>query len=119
MASSIYIHIPFCKNICSYCDFCKFIYNEKWAYAYLKALKNEINDRYMGEEIKTICIGGGTPSALNIKEVKSLLSMLDNVNKNNLEEFTFECNLEDINEELVLLLKNFGVNRLSLSLIHI
>ena len=116
MASSIYIHIPFCKNICSYCDFCKFIYNEKWAYAYLKALKNEINDRYMGEEIKTIYIGGGTPSALNIKEVKSLLSMLDNVNKNNLEEFTFECNLEDINEELVLLLKNFGVNRLSIGI---
>lgn len=70
----------------------------------------------MGEEIKTIYIGGGTPSALNIKEVKSLLSMLDNVNKNNLEEFTFECNLEDINEELVLLLKNFGVNRLSIGI---
>ena len=116
MASSIYIHIPFCKNICSYCDFCKFIYNEKWAYAYLKALKNEINDRYMGEEIKTIYIGGGTPSALSIKEIKSLLSMLDIVNKTNLEEFTFECNLEDINEELVLLLKNFGVNRLSIGI---
>ena len=42
--------------------------------------------------------------------------MLDNVNKNNLEEFTFECNLEDINEELVLLLKNFGVNRLSIGI---
>ena len=82
MASSIYIHIPFCKSICSYCDFCKFIYNEKWTYAYLKALKNEINDRYMGEEIKTIYIGGGTPSALSIKEIKSLLSMLDIVNKN-------------------------------------
>ena len=36
----LYIHIPFCRNICSYCDFCKFIYNEKWVYAYFKALKN-------------------------------------------------------------------------------
>ena len=42
MASAVYIHIPFCKNICSYCDFCKFLYNEKWVYAYLTALKNEI-----------------------------------------------------------------------------
>ncbi len=116
MASSIYIHIPFCKNICSYCDFCKFIYNEKWAYAYLKALKNEINDRYMGEEIKTIYIGGGTPSTLSLQEIKSLLKMLDVVNKNNLEEFTFECNLEDINEELLLLLKSYGVNRLSVGI---
>ena len=91
MASSIYIHIPFCKNICSYCDFCKFIYNEKWAYAYLKALKNEISDRYMGEEIKTIYIGGGTPSALSIDEIKSLLNMLDTINKNYLEEFTFSA----------------------------
>ena len=116
MASSIYIHIPFCKNICSYCDFCKFIYNEKWAYAYLKALKNEINDRYMGEEIKTIYIGGGTPSALSIDEIKSLLNMLDTINKNYLEEFTFECNLEDINEELLLLLKSYRVNRLSIGI---
>ena len=116
MASSIYIHIPFCKSICSYCDFCKFLYNEKWAYAYLKALKNEINDRYMGEEIKTIYIGGGTPSALSLNEIKSLLKMLDNVNKNNLVEFTFECNIEDINEELLLLLKSYGVNRLSIGI---
>ncbi len=116
MASSIYIHIPFCKSICSYCDFCKFLYNEKWAYAYLKALKNEINDRYMGEEIKTIYIGGGTPSALSLNEIKSLLKMLDKVNKNNLIEFTFECNIEDINEELLLLLKSYGVNRLSIGI---
>lgn len=116
MASSVYIHIPFCKSICSYCDFCKFIYNEKWVYAYLKTLKNEIKDRYMGEDIKTIYIGGGTPSCLSIAEVKSLLEMTRTFNTSNLIEFTFECNLEDITEELLLLLKSYGVNRLSIGI---
>lgn len=116
MASAIYIHIPFCKKICSYCDFCKFIYNEKWVYVYLKALKNEIKDRYMNEKVKTIYIGGGTPSALSLEEIKKLLDILDIINKEDLEEFTFECNLEDINEELLLLLKQKGVNRLSIGI---
>lgn len=116
MASSVYIHIPFCKNICSYCDFCKFIYNEKWVYAYMKALKNEINDRYMGEKIKTIYIGGGTPSHLSIKELQKLFNMLNVLDKSELLEFSFECNLEDINEELLLLLKVNGVNRLSIGI---
>ena len=83
MASSVYIHIPFCKKICSYCDFCKFIYNEKWVYAYLKTLKAEIKDRYMGEKIKTIYIGGGTPSSLSLREIKSLLEMTKVFNTGN------------------------------------
>ena len=116
MASSVYIHIPFCKKICSYCDFCKFIYNEKWVYAYLKTLKAEIKDRYMGDEIKTIYIGGGTPSSLAFHEIKSLLEMTKVFNIRNLLEFTFECNLEDINEQLLLLLKSYGVNRLSIGI---
>ena len=116
MARAIYIHIPFCKTICSYCDFCKFIYNEKWVYVYLKALKNEINDRYMGEKIRTIYIGGGTPSALSIQEIKKLLDMLKVIDTSSLEEFTFECNIEDITEELLLLLKNYKVNRLSIGI---
>ena len=116
MARAIYIHIPFCKTICSYCDFCKFIYNEKWVYVYLKALKNEINDRYMGEKIRTIYIGGGTPSALSIQEIKKLLDMLKVIDTSSLEEFTFECNIGDITEELLLLLKNYKVNRLSIGI---
>ena len=116
MAHSVYIHIPFCKTICSYCDFCKFIYNEKWVYAYLKSLDNEIKDRYMGEDIKTIYIGGGTPSALSINEITKVLKMTKYFNISNLIEFTFECNLEDINEELLLLLKSYNVNRLSIGI---
>ena len=116
MISSVYIHIPFCKSICSYCDFCKVIYNKKWAVSYLKMLKNEIDDRYMGEKIRTIYIGGGTPSALSLKEIEFLLLLTNKFDKTMLEEFTFECNIEDINEELMLLLKKYNVNRISIGI---
>ena len=69
MINSVYIHIPFCNKICNYCDFCKFYYNEKWADAYLDALKEEILDRYMDDDINTIYIGGGTPSSLSKKQL--------------------------------------------------
>ncbi len=116
MAKAVYIHIPFCRSICSYCDFCKFLYNEKWVYAYFKALKNEIKDRYMGDKVETIYVGGGTPSALSLDEIRKLMDMINLINKSNLKEFTFECNIEDITEELLLLLKSYGVNRLSIGI---
>ena len=90
MAKSVYIHIPFCKSICSYCDFCKFLYNEKWVGAYLTGLNNEIKDRYMDDEIKTIYIGGGTPSALSIPESRRLFKIISVFKTEALEEFTCE-----------------------------
>lgn len=111
--SSVYIHIPFCKSICSYCDFCKVLYTKEWAVNYLKSLKTEIQNRYMGEEISTIYIGGGTPSALSLKEIEYLLNLTNLFHKDKLQEFTFECNVEDITEELLDLLKKHHVNRLS------
>ena len=68
----IYIHIPFCKTICSYCDFCKVFYNKKWINDYLDSLEYEIKNNYKDEELKTIYIGGGTPSSLNIEELNKL-----------------------------------------------
>ena len=111
---SVYIHIPFCKSICSYCDFCKVIYNKEWVVNYLKKLKKEIEDRYMGESVNTIYIGGGTPSALSLKEIEYLLLLTNLFKKENIKEFTFECNVEDIDEDLIRLLKKHGVNRLSI-----
>jgi len=113
---SIYIHIPFCKSICSYCDFCKVLYNKEWVVNYLKSLRDEIKDRYMGESVKTIYIGGGTPSSMSLKEIEYLLTLTKIFNTKDLEEFTFECNIEDICEELLLLLKKFNVNRLSIGI---
>ena len=116
MPKAIYIHIPFCRSICSYCDFCKFVYNEKWVGAYLTGLRNEIKDRYMDEPIKTIYIGGGTPSCLTIPELRRLFKIISVFNTSELEEFTFECNLSDITEELLVLLKYNKVNRLSIGI---
>lgn len=101
MVKSVYIHIPFCKSMCSYCDFCKVYYKESWADNYLKKLREEVLNNYKGEEIETIYIGGGTPSSLNINELNELFSITNIFNKNNLKEFTIEVNPEDIEKEKI------------------
>ena len=113
---SVYIHIPFCKSICSYCDFCKVLYNEKWTLPYLNALQKEIEEKYNGEVIKTLYIGGGTPSALNYHELIKLFEIIKIFKLDDNYEFSFECNLSDINEELLDLLKEHKVNRLSIGI---
>ncbi len=113
---SVYIHIPFCKSICSYCDFCKMLYNGSWVTQYLNALIEEIKDKYDGEVIKTLYIGGGTPSSLSLKDLKYLFEIIKQFNLTELEEFTFECNLNDLNEELLQFLLDNGVNRLSIGI---
>ncbi len=115
-SKGLYIHIPFCKTICSYCDFCKVFYNDDWAFNYLNALTKEILDNYRNEEIETIYIGGGTPSSLSSKHLIRLFKMLKYFNIKNLKEFTFECNLNDINSELLEILKSAGVTRLSIGI---
>ncbi len=112
----VYIHIPFCQTICSYCDFCKVFYNERWVKNYLIRLKEEIDDIYMNEEIDTIYIGGGTPSALRVKYLEQLFLIIKMFNTTNLKEFTFECNINDISKELLEILKRNGVNRLSIGI---
>ena len=113
---SVYIHIPFCSSICSYCDFCKFLYNESWAEEYLNVLESEIKDYYDNDEIETIYIGGGTPSALSIPNLNKLMNLTKVFKTSNMKEFTFEMNVNDINEEKLLILKQNGVNRISIGI---
>ena len=113
---AMYIHIPFCKSICAYCDFSKMLYNKDIVKRYLKALEEEINDRYNGEELETVYIGGGTPSSLSPEELSKLFDILKILNLNNIKEFTFECNINDITEQLLTILKNNKVNRISLGI---
>ena len=111
---SIYIHIPFCTNICSYCDFCKIIYNEKYISNYLDVLENEIKERYKGEKVSTIFIGGGTPTSLSYDELKRLFDIIKIFDRNEVIEFTIESNIESIDEDKLKLMKEYGVNRISI-----
>ena len=113
---AVYIHIPFCKKICNYCDFCKVYYQEKFVIPYLKMLDLEIKNRYQGEFVDTIYIGGGTPSCLSLLELKQLFTSIKRIHTSKDLEFTFECNASDITEELLSFLKENGVNRFSIGI---
>ena len=116
MIKNCYIHIPFCNKICSYCDFCKLYYDEKFVNRYLNELEKEIKSIYKGEVLDTIYIGGGTPSSLNNKQLERLFEILKLFNKSETVEFTIESNFENINEEKLLIYKKNGINRLSFGL---
>lgn len=112
-----YIHIPFCRHKCYYCDFCAFPYLEDWIDGYFENLKREI--KMYGErmclEIDSIYIGGGTPTYVDpfyIKEVVDLLYDTFKVDKD--IEFTIEANPNSINEEKLKIYKDLGINRISL-----
>ena len=111
---SIYIHIPFCTSICTYCDFCKMYYNKKYIKDYLDSIKKEVLERYNREKVKTIFIGGGTPTSLDIEELTSLLEITKIFNTEDNIEFTIESNIESLTEEKLKIMKEYGVNRLSI-----
>ena len=111
---SIYIHIPFCNNICSYCDFNKVFYNKKLISNYLEQLRLEIQKNYKNEKVKTIYIGGGTPSSLSYTELNELLNITNIFNKSDDCEITIECNPENMDSQKISLLKKNGVNRVSI-----
>ncbi|MDO5003826.1 MAG: radical SAM family heme chaperone HemW [bacterium] len=113
MIKNCYIHIPFCAKICSYCDFCKVLYDKKFITNYLNALDLEISKIYNNEELETIYIGGGTPSSLSYSELEYLFKIVSKLRKTSDYEFTIECNFETITEEKLKLFKKYGVNRLS------
>lgn len=116
MISSVYIHIPFCTTICSYCDFPKIYYNKSCIESYLLNLEKEIKQKYKNDIIKTIYIGGGTPSSLSVEELKRLFEILKIFKKSNDLEFTIECNLENLSLEKLLIMKEYGINRLSIGI---
>lgn len=115
MLTSLYIHIPFCKHICTYCDFHKEVATLEKKKSYMNALNKEILSQPEMKDLETIYIGGGTPTSLPLSLLESLLSTLTSViDITTIKEYTIEGNPDDITEELVLLLKQYGINRVSL-----
>ena len=110
----IYIHIPFCTSICSYCDFPKVLYNKTYINNYLDNLEKEIKKRYKNETVKSIFIGGGTPTSLSISELKRLFNIIKIFKLDNTYEFTIESNIESLSINKIKLLKEHGINRVSL-----
>lgn len=115
--SSAYIHIPFCEHICYYCDFNKVLIKEQPVDRYLESLLKEIElvTGNVSCELETLYIGGGTPSALSSKQLDYLLSgILKQFTFSNTIEFTVEANPGDLTPEKIQIMKNYGVNRLSM-----
>ncbi len=111
----LYVHIPFCHHICAYCDFSKVFYDEKWADDYLDALQYEIDDKKINNHFETIYIGGGTPSSLNIHQLKKLLELLKPLSLN-VKEYSIEVNPESLDEEKLNLMIDYGINRISIGI---
>ena len=109
---SLYIHIPFCNKICDYCDFTKLQYFRNFATNYLKALKDELKS-YKIKNLKTIYVGGGTPTALEDDLFLELLQTIDPYTKS-VKEYTFEANPESLSLEKIKMLQEHGVNRISI-----
>ena len=109
---SLYIHIPFCEHICDYCDFTKLQYFRNFAISYLKELKKEC-DSYHISNLKTIYVGGGTPTALDDDLFQELLEIIKPYTSG-VEEYTFEANPESLSETKIKLLSQYGINRISI-----
>jgi len=115
--AGIYIHIPFCKKLCFYCDFYHVITPENNS-GFIDALLKEATYRkeYTGEDpISTIYLGGGTPSVFSVKDIDLIISHLRSLFR--IEdgcEVTIELNPDDVNPDYLKGIKKTGVNRISL-----
>ena len=117
--AGIYIHIPFCKRRCIYCDFFSTTQSEKKP-AYVHALCQELNmrkDYLEGEDIETIYLGGGTPSQLTQEELEKIFSTIYNIYKvKENAEITLEANPDDLTPEYVDMLRQLPINRISMGI---
>ena len=117
--SSLYIHIPFCKKLCGYCDFYKTISLARLPEV-LARTAEEMRERapmLAGTTLKTIYFGGGTPTVCAPEELGVLIALADEIfDAREVEEVTVEANPDDLTEEYLAGLRRVGVNRLSIGI---
>jgi len=117
--AGIYIHIPFCRQKCYYCDFYKTV-NTSLRTPFLQALRKEIKQSksYLHDQVvETIYFGGGTPSVLTKEELNEIIECLtDEFQISSRTEITFEANPDDLSPDYLKLLRDTGINRLSIGI---
>lgn len=112
---SLYIHIPFCEKKCNYCDFCSFQSTEEQRETYVNTLIKEIDKIATSEPLKSIFIGGGTPSLLKAPQIGRIIDKVRKVFYIDEKcEITIECNPNSLSEEKIKIYQECGVNRLSI-----
>jgi oxygen-independent coproporphyrinogen-3 oxidase len=115
----IYIHIPFCKKACHYCNF-HFSTNQNSKSAFIKAVCNELvlrKSEYTSEEIQSIYFGGGTPTVLEVSELNTILqTVYEHYKVSDTSEITLEANPDDLDLEKIKRLANTKINRLSIGI---
>ena len=112
--TSAYVHIPFCTQICYYCDFSKVFIKNQPVDEYLQALIREFESCDI-KKLRTLYIGGGTPTSITAEQLEYLLTNLTkHLDLSVLEEFTIEANPGDLTEDKIEVLKHSAVNRVSL-----
>ncbi|WP_078413828.1 radical SAM family heme chaperone HemW [Priestia abyssalis] len=118
MVQAAYLHIPFCHHICHYCDFNKVFFDNQPVDDYLNAMEQEMKntvEKHGQNRLKSIFVGGGTPTALTESQLDKFLEMTCNhLSLEENGEFTFEANPNELTEKKLQLLKEYGVNRLSI-----
>ena len=117
MSLACYIHVPFCKSICPYCDFCRILYDPKRVDPWLETIQKEIESALSWirkqDGLRTLYLGGGTPNILSEDQLQTLVSPLIPYLHEDYE-FTIECTPEALNEDKIKAMKKLGVNRVSL-----
>ncbi|MFX3674436.1 MAG: radical SAM family heme chaperone HemW [Paenisporosarcina sp.] len=119
MIKGVYIHIPFCHQICHYCDFNKVFFKNQPVDEYIETLGMEMKmftEKYQDQlHIETIFLGGGTPTSLSPEQLNRLFELIKQyIPSKYLQEFTSEANPDELTLEKLIVMKNNGLNRLSL-----
>lgn len=112
----IYVHIPFCKKKCDYCDFISYCNKDNLIEKYVEAMKKEIESQNIKPEITTIYIGGGTPSYIDSKYIIQIINKIKEKNVSPNPEITIEVNPGTVTMEKLEDYRSCGINRISIGL---